>query len=83
MYHVKILIPLEKRLLRRQSNLLVNEVSYCAFPVKWLAYFVSWFIENSYVLKEDNSEVVEYGDELADEFCEIYGIKETRQAWGR
>jgi len=81
LYRVIQLHPLPKRELRRTYRLTCADHEIFACQWEWLAYLVCFCCGGSVEYSQTFRGNVEMGSELADEFCKVYGVKDTRDAF--
>jgi len=68
--------------IRRYSDLVVVEEAIFSCKIEFISWLVSLFYKNSVIEHNtDTMDVIHFGDELKEDFCKIYGIKEPHEAW--
>lgn len=80
-YRVYIYKPLSKKLLRRLHYLAVEEEEIFATKVKYLARLISKLKHGFFIEDNNHTENVEFGNELAEDFCDIYKVKTIQEAF--
>jgi len=73
--------PMPKRMLRREGKLVCEEHILFATTHHKLAKLAAWWFKGHIEEDKTYQSVIEFGTELSEDFCDIYKVKTTAEAF--